>query len=89
MPPRREYTVKGRIERPRTHKGFVLKRGTDEFITIIDANGNPLSETMKFLEHETASAFLDRWVARKEGGRGLSGQAAKASNRPVRRKRRT
>jgi len=55
------------LERPRRHEGFVLKRGKDGLITIIDANGNPLSETMKFLEYETASAFLDQWLDNQSG----------------------
>lgn len=69
MAPRREHAVTPPREQLREHKGFVLKRGKDGLITIIDANGNPLSETVTFIEYETASAFLDRWVAKKEGGR--------------------
>ncbi len=89
MVPRPKATVEPRAERPRRHKGFVLKRGKSGLITIINANGGPLSETMKFLEYETASAFLDRWIVTRnnEGKEGSSERALKTSNRRLRRKR--
>jgi len=45
------------------HKGFVLRRGNDGLTTIIDAKGRQLSQTMKFLEYDTARGFLDHWMA--------------------------
>jgi hypothetical protein len=41
----------------REYKGFVFETGHDGSIAILDATGDPLSKTMKFLA--TASAFLD------------------------------
>ncbi len=66
MVSRSKATVEPRVERPRKHKGFVLKRGKSGLITIINANGDPLSETMKFLEYETAGTFLDHLVATRK-----------------------
>ena len=65
MVPRPKPTVTRRAERPRKHKAFILKRGNDGLITIINASGNPLSQTMKLLEYKTARAFLDHWVVRR------------------------
>jgi hypothetical protein len=50
--------VKPPIERPRVHKGFVLGRGKEGLITIRDANGNPLSETMKFIDFDIRQLVL-------------------------------
>jgi hypothetical protein len=40
-------------------KGFIFETGHNGSIAILDATGDPLSKTMKFLEYATASAFLD------------------------------
>ena len=58
-----------RLERPRKHKGFTLRRKKDGLITIRDADGNLLSATMKFIDFKVARSFLDHWVAtqKKQG----------------------
>jgi hypothetical protein len=46
-----------------TFKGFILRKGDDGLITIIDATGRPLSEDMKFAKSDAGRAFVDQWVA--------------------------
>ncbi len=57
-----------RLERPRKHKGFTLegRRKKDGLITIRDADGNLLSNTMKFIDFEVARSFLDHWVTKQK-----------------------
>ena len=49
-----------------TYKGFVLRRGDDGLIMVIDATGKPLSDDVKFAKAITARAFLDQWTARQD-----------------------
>jgi len=49
-----------------TYRGFVLRKGDDGLVMIIDATGKPLSEDVKFAKATTARAFLDQWVARND-----------------------
>jgi len=54
------------IQRPRRHKGFVLKTGRDGLISIFCASGEPLAAAVKFVEMDTARSFLNRWLAARE-----------------------
>ncbi len=43
-----------------------LRRKKDGLITIRDADGNLLSNTMKFIDFEAARSFLDHWVTKQK-----------------------
>ncbi len=70
------------------HKGFLLSRGKDGLITVIDENGDFLSETMKFLEFETARGFLDQWLSQKDKSERRSNRVMPTAYQTPRRKHR-
>ncbi len=71
----------------RMHKGFLLRRGKDGLITVIDENGDLLSDTMKFLDFETVRVFLDQWLSPKDESP-RSNRQIRTAYRTPRRKRR-